>query len=138
MKVYTVGYGNRSPGQLLDLLIGKGIKRVDDVRLRPDKAHTGSFVKAKSNDKGIEALLNEAGIAYTSFVELGNVFMDYTDWRERYETLLLCAGDLLTERLAQMQPPLCLLCSETRASDCHREYIATYLAQRGWEVEHIE
>jgi uncharacterized protein (DUF488 family) len=138
MKVYTIGYGGRSPQEFLNLLTQKGVRSIVDVRLRPDKAAMGSYIKAKTPDRGIENLLSGAGIAYISLLELGNVFIDYDDWQTRYEQLFLKAGELLTERLGQVKTPFCLLCAEKRASECHRQYIATYLAQKWGDVEHIE
>jgi uncharacterized protein (DUF488 family) len=98
----------------------------------------GAYVKAKTGDKGIERLLGEAGIGYRSLPELGNVFLDYDDWRERYTALLARAGDLLVSRLAEVAGPICLLCAERRPEECHRMLIAQYLASVAEnEVEHL-
>jgi len=87
MKVYTIGYGGRKPQEFLDLLKQKDVKVVVDVRLRPDHASMGSYAKAKSLDKGIQKLLATIGIGYISVLELGNVFLECANWRERYRTL---------------------------------------------------
>ena len=58
-----------------------GTARVD-VRLRPDRASMGTYVRAKTPDKGIEAWLGAAGIGYVSLIELGNVFLDFDDWED--------------------------------------------------------
>jgi hypothetical protein len=98
----------------------------------------GAYVKAKAREKGIERLLGEVGIAYQSLPGLGNVFLDYDDWRERYATLLARAGDLLVSRLVDVPGPICLLCAERRPEDCHRTVIAQYLASaEGHEIEHL-
>jgi uncharacterized protein (DUF488 family) len=147
MKFFTAGYGGRSPRDFVDLLTAHGIRTVVDVRLRPDRASMGSYARSKDPDKGIEKLLAERGIAYRSLVELGNVFLDYEDWPERYARLLAAAGDLLTARLDhlirepdQVPGPLCLLCAEKRAEDCHRRQIADYLVEKkGWDlVSHLQ
>lgn len=110
-----------------------------DVRLRPDRASMGVWVKAKTADKGIESWLAAAGIGYRSLVELGNVFLDFPDWQRRYEQLLATSGALLTERLAGLPEPVCLLCAEKRAAECHRTLIAEFLMGRsGVEVRHLE
>ncbi|HKQ60770.1 MAG TPA: DUF488 family protein, partial [Candidatus Polarisedimenticolaceae bacterium] len=88
-------------------------------------------------DRGIEGLLARAGIAYFALPELGNVFRERDDWREPYRRLLERAGDLLAERLPAQPRPLCLLCAERRAADCHRELLAEHLARWGWSVEHL-
>jgi len=137
MKLYTIGYGGRTPDDFLTLLRDNGVKTIVDVRLRPDRASMGAYVKAKDASKGIEALLGRAEIRYVSLVELGNVFLDFEDWEARYRRLLNQAGDLLTHRLLQVPPPFCLLCAEKAAAQCHRAIIAEYLAPKGWEVQHI-
>ena len=139
MKFYTIGYGGRDPKHCLEILLAKGIKTVVDVRLRPDRARLGTWVKAKTPDKGIENFLAGAGIGYVSLIELGNVFREYPDWAIRYKTLLDQAGDLLTGGLAGVVQPFCLLCAEKRVTDCHRRLIAEYLVEKKVaEVEHIE
>lgn len=142
-QFFTIGYGGRDPSQLVQKLNEHGIRTVVDVRLRPDRASMGNYTKAKSPDKGINKLLAEAGIEYHALVELGNLFVDYPDWRERYRQLVDAAGDLLTGRLAERMSsaprPLCLLCAEKRVDDCHRKQLAEHLvARKGWEVTHIE
>ena len=139
MKFYTIGYGGRDPKDFLEILSAKGIKTVVDVRLRPDKAWLGTWVKAKTPDKGIESFLAEAGIGYVSLIELGNLFMECDDCEARYKTLLDQSGDLLVNRLAGVPQPFSLLCAEKRVADCHRRLIADYLVEKkGAEVEHIE
>jgi uncharacterized protein (DUF488 family) len=137
MNFFTIGYGGRRPEDFTALLVKNNVKVVADVRLRPDHASMGVYVKVKSPDKGIQKLLSDAGIAYHSLPELGNVFLDCQDWRERYKQLLEKAGDLLTMRLVNLPGPICLLCAEKQATDCHRHLIAGYLASRGWEPKHI-
>ena len=80
MKFYTIGYGGRDPNDLLEVLLSKGIQTVVDVRLRPDKARLGTWVKAKTPDKGIERFLASAGRGYVSLIELGNIFREYPEY----------------------------------------------------------
>jgi uncharacterized protein (DUF488 family) len=138
MKLYTIGYGGRTPQDMISILVTKGVRAVVDVRLRPDRASMGIYVKAKSPDKGIEKLLTDAEIEYFPRPELGNVFRDFDDWVERYRELLHRAGELLTGRLGGIPEPYCLLCAERRVAECHRQAIADFLVSRGHEVEHLE
>lgn len=138
MTVYTIGYGGRTRADFLALLAPTPVRTVVDVRLRPDRASMGLWTKARTPDKGIEKLLADAGLGYVSLVELGNPFRELPDWPARYRRLLDAAGDLLTERLAAVPGPFCLLCSEKRSADCHRTLIADLLAGRGAAVVHLE
>ena len=139
MKFYTIGYGGRVPAEFASLLHEHGIRSVADVRIHPERASMGVYVKARMADKGIERLLAEQGIAYRSILELGNLFRDFDDWRPSYRALFERAGDLLVGRLDELPEPFCLLCAEKRVADCHRLVIADFLvATRGWSVEHIE
>ena len=126
------------PDDLITRLTAAGVRTVADVRLRPDRASMGVYVKAKTPDKGIERLFTAAGIGYRSLPELGNVFLEYEDWRERYAAFVQCAGHLLVTRLDGLEPPVCLLCAERRVAECHRLISAEFLAARGAQVEHLE
>jgi uncharacterized protein (DUF488 family) len=137
MKFFTAGYGGRRPAEFVAVLAAAGVKTVADVRLRPDRASLAVYAKARTPDKGIEKLLADAGIAYQSLPELGNVFLDFDDSLTRYCEFFARAGDLLVPRLAELPRPFCLLCAEKRVAECHRKTIADLLVAQGHEVEHL-
>lgn len=138
MIFFTIGYGGRSPDEFLSILQNNGVRSIVDVRLRPDKAYKGTWVKAQEPGKGIEKILADVGIEYLSLPELGNIFLDYPDSLERYGQLLEIAGHLLFDRMTGIQEPFCLLCAEKMVSNCHRGKIAEYLVKtRGYEVVHL-
>lgn len=136
---FTIGYGGREPDAFVRLLTEKGVKAIVDVRLRPDRASMGAYIKAKTEDKGIEKLLASANIKYYSLIELGNLFLNYADWRSPYMNLLQKTGDLLFAKLHSVPEPFCLLCAEKKVNECHRKIIAEHLQVYGYNlVEHIE
>jgi uncharacterized protein (DUF488 family) len=137
MKFFTIGYGGAEPEALVGILKGSSVKKVIDVRLWPHRASMGSYVLAKSPEKGIRHLLAKEGIQYHSFLELGNVFLQLPEWRQRYRELLSSSGDQLTRRLLEISEPCCLLCAEKQPADCHRSIIAEFLVQRGHQEEHL-
>jgi uncharacterized protein (DUF488 family) len=115
-----------APQDFVALLQQTGIPLIVDVRLRPDRASMGVYVKAKTADKGIQALLARANIAYMSAVELGNLF-----WAAR--TGASAIGDcgimlaIYWPNACGRSHSLCLMCAEQHATECHRQFIAAYL-----------
>jgi uncharacterized protein (DUF488 family) len=139
MTVFTIGYGGRMPDEFVKLLRAAKVKTLVDVRLRPDKSAMGAYSRSKDDAKGIAGLLAKGGIGYLPVPELGNPFMEYDDWPERYPRYLEAAGPLLFDQLADVEGPMCLMCAEKKVSECHRRFIAEYLAKsRGWRFKHIE
>jgi uncharacterized protein (DUF488 family) len=134
VKLFTIGYGGRTPTDFVALLRQSGVATLVDVRIDPRHAHLGSFVLAKSPDKGIQRLLWDAGIAYVSIPELGNPFRGHDDWKERYERWLRSNADVELRRLEGIPEPFCLLCAEKDPENCHRKSIADVLRERGHEV----
>ena len=136
---FTIGYGGRKPEEFGRLLNVHNVKTIVDVRIRPDKAAMGSYAKARDADKGIAGLLARNGIGYVSLPELGNLFLDYDDWPDRYGKFLEAAGPLLFDRLTVVPGPICLMCAEKKVSECHRRLIAAYLERTsGWRFTHLE
>lgn len=143
--LFTAGYGGCAPSLFVPKLLEAGVRTVVDVRVRPDRAVMGSYVRAGKPDKGIEALLATGGIGYVALPELGNPFLDPAfkqDWQPRYRALLQVAAPLLMVRLEPLladesRAPLCLLCAEKDPCDCHRTDIAALLQARGYRVTHL-
>jgi uncharacterized protein (DUF488 family) len=136
---FTVGYGGRVPDEFTRLLSSSGVKTVIDVRLRPDRASMGSYAKAREPGKGVAGLLAKAGVGYVSLPELGNLFLEFDDWPQRYEKFLALAGPVLFDRLEGVAGPVCFMCAEKKLCECHRRHIAAYLErEKGWTFTHLE
>ncbi|MDD2717551.1 MAG: DUF488 domain-containing protein [Candidatus Wallbacteria bacterium] len=136
MKFYSIGYGGRSPDELLATLTENGVKSVADVRIAPYAA-IRDFSYSSNPEKGISALLKSRGIDYIHLEEMGNLLRHDPDWQRKYSLLWDRCGDLLTGRLFSLQPPFCLLCAERKIKECHRLIIADYLVKLGHEAVHI-
>ena len=135
-KLFTIGYGGRSPQELLDCLVRNGVQAVVDVRISP-RGHMGAFTRARSEDKGIQGLLGRGGIGYYWWEALGNPYRSAEDWRARYQSYLDQEWGALHGLLDVVPQPYCLLCAEKVAANCHRAYIAERLALPPCEVEHL-
>ena len=139
IKIYTIGYGGKKPSEFPNLLKRHGIKTIIDVRLRPNRACMGSYVKAKTADKGIEALLSGARIDYRHEPDLApteEILTTWmaskksdTDWRwyEDHFIPVLEQRKIETSIESADLDHVCLLCSESKSEKCHRRLVAEYL-----------
>ena len=133
--IFTIGYGGKTREQFLEPLKQHGIEVVADVRIYPNRASMGMYVKAKSPDKGIEKTLGDAQIGYEWFEELGNPDPKDPEMKA-FRHLVAHEAAERTRRLIELgsRKTVCLLCSEKAHEDCHRSIIGDYLASQGWEV----
>ncbi|MCI0335393.1 MAG: DUF488 domain-containing protein [Planctomycetes bacterium] len=131
MIFHTIGYGGRTPSELVLLLRESGVQTVADIRLRPQRASMGYYVLVKSPDKGIQGLLGRAGIGYRWIEELGNPFLGDDKWQEMYRKLIHSEGETRCKELFELEEPVCLLCAEKRVAECHRLQVAEFLIARG-------
>ena len=135
-KLFTIGYGGRSPEEFLECLVSHGVEAVVDVRLSP-RGYLSAFTRAQSEGKGIQALLGRGGIRYFWWEALGNPFRDTADWRSRYQMHLDRQWNAVRGQLEEVPQPYCLLCAEKLVANCHRSDIAKRLAPLFSEVEHL-
>ncbi len=139
-KIFTVGYGGRKPSDFVELLLAVGVKTVVDVRSNQHRASMGSYILAKSPEKGIQKLLTSVAIEYVSLAdELGNP--DPKDLAmSTFRATIATEFEERTKRLLPIAEanPTALLCAEKHHAECHRTIIAEYLESLGWVVHNLE
>ncbi len=144
-RIWTIGHSTREIKIFISLLEGNGIKLVADVRRLPGSKRYPQF-----NRDALAASLNERGMAYEHFPELGGrrkpkpdshntswrnpSFRGYADYMETEE--FRKAVKRLVD-LARRIGPVAIMCAEAVWWRCHRALIADYLKARGVEVIHI-
>lgn len=144
MKVFTIGFTQKTAEKFFGLLKRSGAKRVVDVRLN-NVSQLAGF--AKKNDLAYFAK-QIAGMDYVHLPELAptqDILDEYKknkgDWAV-YERKFL---ELMERRQIEKSVPReviddgCLLCSEDKPHHCHRRLVAEYL-KRHWgtlEVNHL-
>ena len=133
--LYTIGYEKLLPEQLAAELEVAGVKRVLDVRIRPQSRRPG-MSKTRLGD-----LLAQHAIAYEARQDLGTPH-DIRDlfragrleqarpaYRAHLEGQRAREVDALAEEL-ETAPPTALLCLEEDPRHCHRDVIAQALRER--------
>ncbi|MBI4688121.1 MAG: DUF488 domain-containing protein [Nitrospirae bacterium] len=128
-KIYTLGTGQRSVEDFIEILDSYNIESVIDVR---------SFPKSKFEHfrrENLEPLLHKEGFEYHYLgKELGGFrkggYEAYTQTKE-FE-----AGIDALESIAISKVSV-FICAEHLPWKCHRRFISRALHQRGWEIVHI-
>jgi uncharacterized protein (DUF488 family) len=132
--LWTIGYEQLWPDALVAELEAAGIRRVLDVRLRPQSRRPG-MSKTK-----LALKLAEHGIAYEHRRELGTPLEIRGLYRAgRHEAAAAAyrahveghAGEELDALAGELDAaPTALLCLEANPEGCHRRVVAELLAQR--------
>jgi uncharacterized protein (DUF488 family) len=146
MKLYTIGFTQKSAETFFGLLRQNGIQRLVDIRLKPDGQLAG-FAKGGDLPFFLSQLVD--GCRYEHLLELApskEILDEYRgtgDWA-RYA---LQFSSLLDERhvpeslgqAAFEKYTSCLLCSEPTPQKCHRRLAAERLAAcwPGVEIIHL-
>lgn len=145
MKLYTIGFTQKSARQFFDLLAKNGVQCLVDTRLHPGGQLSG-FAKQDDLRFFLERL-NGCSYRHLPILapedELLAGFRKDHDWQhyvQGYEALLDVRNvpAALDRSLFEIQV-CCLLCSEAKPDRCHRRLAAERIA-RGWggvEVVHL-
>lgn len=151
MKIFTIGFTNKSAEGFYKALRQSECKHIVDVRINPD-----SQLSRFAHGKDLEFLLQEIlGYQYKQIVQLApnrEMVSAYQNERKRfkakkYERELQASWrryekkflGLMRERQIEKVPKEeiadgCLLCSEHEPHFCHRRLVAEYL-KKAWEKE---
>ncbi len=144
MKLFTIGFTQKSAETFFTKLKEVGVRRLIDTRLN-NQSQLAAF--AKKDD--LQYFLREIGnIDYVHFPELAPT-QDMLDaykkqkgsWQTYEHTFLeLMASRKIEEKFkSELFDKSCLLCSEHEPHRCHRRLVAEYLRNKwgGLEIEHL-
>jgi uncharacterized protein (DUF488 family) len=145
MKLYTIGFTQKSAERFFGLLADAGVERVIDIRLKPGGQLSG-FAKQQDLAWFLDRLVGADYVHLPQLAPSDEIRDDYRkdhDWARyvpRFEALMDERGipDMLDRALFQ-EKTCCLLCSEPGPERCHRRLVAERLA-RAWgdvEVNHL-
>ena len=144
IKIWTIGHSTRSIEEFIAMLAAFQIQILADVRSFPGSRRYPHF-----NRENLSESLNEKGIDYFHFLELGGrrraradslnlawrneSFRGYADYMEMPQFVDGITG--LVELAGKKRTAI--MCSEAVWWCCHRSLISDYLKANGMEVEHI-
>lgn len=141
--LFTIGYERLRPESLAAELEAAGVRRVIDVRLRPQSRKPGM------SKNRLAALLAEHGIAYEHRRSLGtplelrglyrsgHTAEAAAGYRTHIEETAFEELDTLAADLVR-SPPTALLCLEENPAGCHRRVLAEALSKRRSELAVVD
>jgi uncharacterized protein (DUF488 family) len=143
MKLYTIGYSQKTAQDFFETLKGAGVKKLIDIRLW-NNGQLAGFARAVH----LPFLLREiCGISYHEMTELAplpkllddykNGRCDWAEYEERFLAQLSESGDVEKLERAFFEEPCCFLCSEPSPEQCHRTLLAEKLGDRWSDLEII-
>jgi uncharacterized protein (DUF488 family) len=134
--IWTIGYERLLPAELVTELRAAGVKRLIDVRYRPQSRRAG-MSKTRLGE-----LLGDHGIAYEHRRALGtppDIRWFYKNNRsaegaarfaDHVEQAAADELDALAGELAASAPPTALMCLEAEPGVCHRRILTDHLRTR--------
>jgi uncharacterized protein (DUF488 family) len=145
MKIYTIGFTQKTAEQFFGLLRSNQIQRLVDIRLRPDSQLAG-FAKKADLVYFLQELANAC--QYVQMPELAptNEILDEYRKDKNWTRYLLQFHALMDERnipeamnQKDFEASSALLCSETTPEYCHRRLVAERMAAAwpGVEIVHL-
>ncbi len=145
MEIHTVGFAGKSAQAFFGALKRAGIKRVVDVRLRPNGG-LALFARGTDLPYFLRELCGAEYVHVPLFAPTKEILSDFrkkkTDWLEyerRFQGLL--DERQVAEKVdrALFLTTAALLCSEAKPDQCHRRLVAEYLQSHwpGVTVTHL-
>lgn len=132
-RCYSIGYGNRSFDEFLNILLNNGITDLVDIRRYPQSTFEDF------NRESLEKLLPKNGIRYVHCENVGGMrdsayaeYMHTDEFRGGYEKLM----DLIV-KVNESGGRIVLMCAEKSPKGCHRHYLSNKLEENNIEVIHL-
>jgi uncharacterized protein (DUF488 family) len=143
MKLYTLGFTQKSAREFFETLKKAGVKKLVDIRLN-NTSQLAAFTKKEDLAYFAQAL---CGISYHHLPGLAPTqeLLDdlkkhrgsWDDYEPRFQALMKERKTITALERSFFEEPCCLLCSEASPEHCHRRLVAEALQRRWRDVEII-
>jgi uncharacterized protein (DUF488 family) len=143
VEIYTIGFTGRKAAEFLGKLKQNGIKRLIDVRLNNTSQLSG-FTKKDDLKFFLREICQADYIHEPLLAPSEQLLDDYKKKRCNWNNYEAIFKKLISDRQVDrnlncehFKTPTVLLCSETKADQCHRRLIAEYLREKWVDVKII-
>ena len=143
MEIYTIGFAGRKAADFFGKLKQHGIKRLIDVRLNNTSQLSG-FSKKDDLRFFLKEICQADYIHEPLLAPTDKLLDDYKKKKCHWANYEAIFNKLMADRQVDnkidrilFKVPTVLLCSETKADQCHRRLIAEYLREKWGDVKII-
>ncbi len=146
MKLYTIGFTQKSAQEFFKRLRDHGVQRLIDIRVSPQGQLSG-FARQEDLPYFLYELADHCEYVYLPLLAPTKEMMkeyratgDWAQYEERFEALMDDRNiPAALDRSLFESATGCLLCSEATPEHCHRRLVAERLARHwpGLEVLHL-
>lgn len=142
IRLYTIGFTQKSARKFFNLLIINKVERIIDIRLN-NVSQLSGFAKAGDLEYFLKTI---AGINYVYEPKMAptkDLLDEYKkfkgDWGiyEKNFNSIISNREIENLEIIKSINDSCLLCSEDRPDKCHRRLVAEYLQQKNNDVKVI-
>ncbi|HEX6946942.1 MAG TPA: DUF488 domain-containing protein [Acidimicrobiia bacterium] len=145
MKVWTIGFTQKSAEEFFGALRDAGIKRVLDIRLQ-NTSQLAGFTKKDDLEWFLGEILDAEYLHEPLLAPEEQAFKSYRkgviDWKGFRKAYMKTAAERSIETAVDWPKLLrrrtVLLCSEPDAEHCHRRFVVDYLRDKGLDLEAID
>ncbi|WP_225413595.1 DUF488 domain-containing protein [Stigmatella hybrida] len=143
MKLYTIGFTQKSAQQFFEALKRAGVKKLVDTRLNTT-SQLSAFAKRDDLRYFLQALCGASYHPFPSLAPTQGMLDDlkkhrgaWEDYAPRFQALMRERQAIEALERSFFEEPCCLLCSEASPEHCHRRLVAEALQRRWKEIEII-
>ncbi|GHT21227.1 hypothetical protein AGMMS4957_09700 [Bacteroidia bacterium] len=142
IKLYTIGFTEKTAETFFKLLHKAGVKKILDIRIN-NVSQLAGFAKGKDLEYFAKAIVNtdyEHNIDLAPTKELLKNYRDKNISWSQYEKEYISTLDkrqIIKKINFEKLDGTCLLCSEHKPDMCHRRLLAEYLKKNNKEIEII-
>ncbi len=142
MKIFTIGFTQKTAEQFFALLDRPDLRRVLDIRLN-NASQLAGFTKSNDLRFFLRRILDKDYVHLPQMAPTTEILKAYRDNKEDWGRYAHAFDALLRQRRIEDTVPTallnggCLLCSEPTPEQCHRRLVAEYLSAASSNVEII-
>lgn len=142
MRIYTMGFSQKSAKRFFELLRDNEVDCLVDVRLN-NVSQLSGFAKSADLQYFLKEILNIQYLHNVLYAPTKDILdsyrakkIDWSAYEEKYNSLLHSRQiDKVFFECTKNYKNICLLCSEPTAEKCHRRLMAEYLKEKSPSIE---